>query len=607
MTRTSYVSVTDMFCGAGGSSIGVVRAGAELKLALNHWQQALDTHNENFPLAEHILGDIRTADPRRFPTTDVLIASPECTSHTLAKGRKRKNMHQQDLFGKSAFDPSEERSRATMWDVPRFAEHHRYNIVIVENVVDSCLYWPPFDAWLLAMHSLGYAHELVFLNSMFAHPTPQSRDRLYIVFWRIGNQKPDLVITPPAWCGTCVQDVASVQSWKNQARRRGKYGIRNQYVYRCPDCHAMVQPYYFCAATAIDWSIQGERIGDRARPLKPKTIERIKYGLAKFGRQPLAMRYDGEKMRPTTEPMPTQTTWDMYATVSPFVMGLDHGGLHSGRVVGMTDPVNTQTGQQDKALVAPFLMGMHGDYYTYRGMDEVAPCQVATGSTTAFVTPPFIAEMHGQSTVGAITDPLATVTAGGGHHGLLVPAGGTWNETAKPTTEPFPTQTTREQYGVVQGPPPFLLSFYGERHGTHAIDEPAPTIAGMANHALVGCLRENNVLSSVEQPVRTVIAGSNQHFLLVPYNGSGGHAHGVQEPTRTVTTHDREGLLQTAPDVEDCYFRMLQPHEIQAAMAFPKDYIVRGTARDKVRQLGNAVTPPVMQILFQRCVATLAG
>jgi len=27
------------------------------------------------------------------------------------------------------------RSRATMWDVPRFAEHHRYRAVIVENVV----------------------------------------------------------------------------------------------------------------------------------------------------------------------------------------------------------------------------------------------------------------------------------------------------------------------------------------------------------------------------------------------------------------------------------------------------------------------------------------
>jgi DNA (cytosine-5)-methyltransferase 1 len=34
-------------------------------------------------------------------------------------------------------DEAAERSRATMWDVVRFAEHHRYTSVIVENVVDA--------------------------------------------------------------------------------------------------------------------------------------------------------------------------------------------------------------------------------------------------------------------------------------------------------------------------------------------------------------------------------------------------------------------------------------------------------------------------------------
>ena len=44
----------------------------------------------------------------------------------------------------------------------------------------------------MAMTSLGYAHQLVSLNSMHAPaaPTPrapQSRDRLYIVFHRAGD------------------------------------------------------------------------------------------------------------------------------------------------------------------------------------------------------------------------------------------------------------------------------------------------------------------------------------------------------------------------------------------------------------------------------------
>jgi DNA (cytosine-5)-methyltransferase 1 len=58
--------------------------------------------------------------------------------------------------------------------------------------------------------------------------------------------------------------------------------------------------------------------------------------------------------------------------------------------------------------------------------------------------------------------------------------------------------------------------------------------------------------------------------------------------------------------VEDCTFRMLQPHEIQRAMAFPEDYVILGNSREKTRQLGNALTPPVMQMIMERCLETLA-
>lgn len=43
MPKNSYLTVTDQFCGAGGSSIGAVAAGVELKLAMNHWQLARPT------------------------------------------------------------------------------------------------------------------------------------------------------------------------------------------------------------------------------------------------------------------------------------------------------------------------------------------------------------------------------------------------------------------------------------------------------------------------------------------------------------------------------------------------------------------------------------
>jgi DNA (cytosine-5)-methyltransferase 1 len=40
-------------------------------------------------------------------------------------------------------------------------------------------------------------------------------------------------------------------------------------------------------------------------------------------------------------------------------------------------------------------------------------------------------------------------------------------------------------------------------------------------------------------------------------------------------------------------------------MAFNKNYIVKGNSKQKVRQLGNAVTPPAMKFLTKRTILTL--
>src|SRR5687767_4403689 len=95
--KPSTLTATDQFCGAGGSSIGVVSAGAELRMALNHWKLAVETHASNFPGADHDCTDISATDPRRYPSTDVLITSPECTTHSPAGGSRR-SKPQRDLF-----------------------------------------------------------------------------------------------------------------------------------------------------------------------------------------------------------------------------------------------------------------------------------------------------------------------------------------------------------------------------------------------------------------------------------------------------------------------------------------------------------------------------
>lgn len=39
--RWSGITVTDQFCGAGGSTLGAKRAGVEVRLAMNHWERAV--------------------------------------------------------------------------------------------------------------------------------------------------------------------------------------------------------------------------------------------------------------------------------------------------------------------------------------------------------------------------------------------------------------------------------------------------------------------------------------------------------------------------------------------------------------------------------------
>ena len=86
----------------------------------------------------------------------------------------------------------------------------------------------------------------------------------------------------------------------------------------------------------------------------------------------------------------------------------------------------------------------------------------------------------------------------------------------------------------------------------------------------------------------------------------------VENALPTVAGNDHHAFMttpiQSTPiTVEDCGFRMLEPREIQSAMAFPTDYILTGTHREQVKQLGNAVTPPVMKLLMQRVVDSLGG
>ncbi|WP_324644178.1 DNA cytosine methyltransferase [Pseudarthrobacter sp. LT1] len=506
------LTMTDMFCGAGGSSTGATMLpGISVKTALNHWDKALESHNANHPDTIHVQADIKETDPRYIGNSDILWASPECTNHSVAKGRKRVT-NQPDMFGDNLPDEAADRSRATMWDVPRFAEVHHYRAIITENVVDAAK-WVMFEAWLLAMKSLGYEHRIQYLNSMHAQhgglPAPQSRDRMYVLFWKKGNKAPDVekYFRPKAYCSSCDEVVDAMQVFKKVNEPWGRY--RAQYVYRCPKTtckNAIVEPGWLPASAAIDWSLRGERIGDRKRPLAPKTMARIVAGLAKYGQEPVSI----DSVRG-----------------SQILSAVNH------------EPFQTQTTAYTRSLLVP-VEGREGKQ----------------------------AQLSGE--------PMRTQTTRN-ETGLLVPAGGTWNDDARPTSDTMRALTTRDANALVTGPRDHMLMEYYGNGQVHHVSKAIPTITTHDRFAMITTLRGQNAPKDVGQPLDTFAAN--------------GLHHGLAE--------------WRVPDINDCEFRMLEPHEIKAGMAFPKEYIMLGNKREQVKMAGNAVTPPAARDLVACMAETL--
>ena len=80
----------DIFCGGGGSSYGARRAGAEIVCGIDLCETATATFAENFPKAQIITDHLENINPKKLRGSigeiDLLLASPECTNHTCAKG-----------------------------------------------------------------------------------------------------------------------------------------------------------------------------------------------------------------------------------------------------------------------------------------------------------------------------------------------------------------------------------------------------------------------------------------------------------------------------------------------------------------------------------------
>ena len=77
-------TVIDLFCGLGGTSLGVeMGLGVSPVAAVNHWPYAIQIHSKNHPLTLHYTEDVFSVEPwvaARGRQIDLLVGSPDCFS-----------------------------------------------------------------------------------------------------------------------------------------------------------------------------------------------------------------------------------------------------------------------------------------------------------------------------------------------------------------------------------------------------------------------------------------------------------------------------------------------------------------------------------------------
>ena len=393
--EVTEISAVDLFCGAGGASAGLIAAcdelGYRLNLtAINHWDVAIATHSLNNPGVTHLCADLDNVNPLKVVPggyLDLLIAAPECTHHSNARGGK----------------PMDEQSRAGADFVVRWANKLYIENILVENVKEF-MTWGPLDQnkrpierlrgqlflnFIEHLKALDYNVEYRIINAA-NYGDATTRERLFVKARKTGAGPivwPEISHSKTGELGF----LAKTKKWKP-------------------------------ARDIIDWSVKGSSIFDRKKPLKDNTMRRIMKGLEKFGGKPFLSEYHGstignERVRSLDEPLPTQDTSNRFAVCDPYIVMMY--GTSNARSIDQ--PVPTVTAKSNHLyLCEPFVVALnHGkdDSRTY-SIDR--PMPTITQVDAWGIAQPFLVKYNSTGTAMSLDDPLDTIT-GKDRFGLVMP------------------------------------------------------------------------------------------------------------------------------------------------------------------------------------------
>lgn len=332
--------IIDCFAGGGGASVGIEMAlGRGVDIAINHDPQAIRMHQVNHPDTLHLTEDIFRVDLGKYVDgrhVALMWASPDCTSHSKAKGGQ----------------PRKKGLRILPWAVYKHAKRILPDVVIMENV-EEIQQWGPLDKlgkpikeragedyrkFINAMENLGYefdSRELVAAD----YGAPTTRRRWYAIFRRDGK--------PIVW----------PESTHSKTGDRGK------------------EKWQECGKY-IDWSDLGKSIFGREKPLADATMKRIANGYVKYvvnnpeayivkNKEAVAflIQYHGEtkagdsRGQLLSEPIKTIDTSNRYGLVTAFITKFYKTGVGQG----CEEPLHTITTSPGHfGLISAFLIKYYG-------------------------------------------------------------------------------------------------------------------------------------------------------------------------------------------------------------------------------------------------------
>lgn len=344
--------IIDCFAGGGGASVGIEMAlGRPCDIAVNHDPEAIRMHKVNHPNTLHLTEDIFEVDLKKYVgnrNVALMWASPDCTSHSKAKGGQ----------------PRKSGLRILPWAVYKHASIINPETIIMENV-EEIQEWGPLDdrgfpikekagedynKFINSMISLGYkfdCRELVAAD----YGAPTTRKRWYAVF-----QKQKSISFP--------------------VQTHNKFGVDGYKKYE--EC-----------GNYIDWSDLGKSIFDRKKELAEATQKRIALGLKKFiidNDNPYMVndekavsyiiQYHSEQNpkeargQTLSEPLKTIDTSNRYGLVTAFITKFYKTGVGHG----MNEPLHTITTSPGHfGLVSAFLVKYYGTGGNTIGVDEPLP------------------------------------------------------------------------------------------------------------------------------------------------------------------------------------------------------------------------------------------